>query len=353
MQADSSTGEIRIVGADTEGHQVSFDILAQVLSGLQRTAYVLAAARQQQTWSQRFTPSEAIKRQATLRAGLPQPGSYALPIEFAPAREDLFEPLNLLEELRQVFTAIAEDRRAALDSVLPDGRYRERTLREITRFLPKPGAAWGLWYQHGDNPPVTLDARHTRQLEHWLTPEAPGHSNLTVTGELIRVDFEQNLLTLRYPPTQRELHCSYVQEIGDTLIESRRELIQVTGRFTLDAEGNPLRMSEVTRIEPVDLSPLSFPTLEQAGRCLRFDPALHLTPYLDEDTQQLLVVSDASLDIHAYAQTREQLTDELAAQVFFLWDEYAQAEPDTLTEGAQSLRDALLSRCQEAASHAA
>ena len=68
MQAECSTGEIRIVGPDAERHQVSFDILAQVLSGLQRTAYVLAAARQQQTWSQRFTPSESIKRQATLRA---------------------------------------------------------------------------------------------------------------------------------------------------------------------------------------------------------------------------------------------------------------------------------------------
>ena len=64
-------------------------------------------------------------------------------------------------------------------------------------------------------------------------------------------------------------------------------------------------------------------------------------------------VSKKRLQDHAYAQTREQLTDELAAQVFFLWDEYAQAEPDTLTEGAQALRDALLSRCREAASHAA
>lgn len=46
MQAESSTGEIRIVGAEAEGHQVSFEILAQVLSGLQKTAYILAAAHQ-------------------------------------------------------------------------------------------------------------------------------------------------------------------------------------------------------------------------------------------------------------------------------------------------------------------
>jgi hypothetical protein len=172
-----------------------------------------------------------------------------------------------------------------------------------------------------------------------------------VTGELIRVDFEQNLLTLRYPPTQRELQCSYVQEIEDSLIESRRELIQVTGRFTLDGSGNPERMSEVTRIEPVDLSPLSFHDLEHEGRLLRFDPPLYLEPHLDEDTQQLLVICDESLDIRAYAQTREQLTDELTSQVFFLWDEYAMAEPKTLTTGAQALQTALRARFREEASH--
>jgi hypothetical protein len=112
-------------------------------------------------------------------------------------------------------------------------------------------------------------------------------------------------------------------------------------------------MSEVTRIEPVDLSPFSFPVLGHLGRCLRFDPPLHLEPHLDEDTQPLLVTSDDSLDIHAYAQTREQLTDELTAQVFFLWDEYALAEPHTLTAGAQALQAALQSLWREEASHAA
>ena len=112
-------------------------------------------------------------------------------------------------------------------------------------------------------------------------------------------------------------------------------------------------MSEATRIKLVDLSPLTFPTLEHAGRWLRFDPPLHLKPYLDEDTQPLLVLSDEALAIHAYAQTREQLTDELTAQVFYLWDEYALAEPQTLTAGAQALQAALRSRCREEASHAA
>ena len=60
-------------------------------------------------------------------------------------------------------------------------------------------------------------------------------------------------------------------------------------------------MSEVTRIEPVDLSPFSFPLLEHAGRCLRFDPPLYLEPYLDEDSQPLLVLSDEALAIHVYA----------------------------------------------------
>ena len=46
MQTVISTGEIRIVGAETEGHQVSFEILDLALNGLQKTAYVLVEAHQ-------------------------------------------------------------------------------------------------------------------------------------------------------------------------------------------------------------------------------------------------------------------------------------------------------------------
>ena len=176
---------------------------------------------------------------------------------------------------------------------------------------------------------------------------------MTVTGELIRIDFDRNLVTLRYPPTSQELECSYVQDIEDTIVESRREWIQVTGRFTLDAEGHPKSLTDVTRIEPVDLSPMCFDAIELAGRCLRFNPPLLLEPGLEEETKQLLIVQDDDLDIHVYAQTREQLADDLAVELFFLWDEYANAAPDSLTEGAQSLRKRLLARCQEGADNVA
>jgi hypothetical protein len=112
-------------------------------------------------------------------------------------------------------------------------------------------------------------------------------------------------------------------------------------------------LTDVTRIEPVDLSPMMFEIFEQGERALYFDPPLVLEPSLDEETRQLLVVTDEDLDIHVYAQTREQLADDLAAEVFFLWDEYAQESPDKLTDKAKALQTQLLNRCREKVQDAA
>ena len=86
---------------------------------------------------------------------------------------------------------------------------------------------------------------------------------------------------------------------------------------------------------------------------LYFDPPLVLKPSLDDETRQLLLVTNEDLGIYVYAQTREQLADELAAEVFFLWDEYAQESPDKLTDKAKELRTKLLNRCREEAHDAA
>lgn len=129
--------------------------------------------------------------------------------------------------------------------------------------------------------------------------------------------------------------------------------VQVTGRFTLDADGHPKSLTDVTRIEPVDLSALTFEAVEQSGRQLNISPPLMLEPALDEESKQLLVVSDDFLNIHIYAQTREQLADDLVSELFFLWDEYALEDANNLTQKARQLRENLLRRCKESDNNAA
>jgi hypothetical protein len=346
MAPSDTSYKLSITGAETENHQVSIETMTLVLTGVQKTVYLLAAAKLKHTLQKRFVPSRDIKNLYTLQCTTPEPGSYVIPLaQFEPSSP--LEETPILEDLTKLLDAVTTGLQNDLQSLLPDSRYREKVLRELLRYLPKPGSRWGLSFQQSGQPAINLESKAIRTVESWLVQAEETDTIMTVTGELIRIDFDKNLVTLRYPPTNRELECSYVQDIEDSIIESRRELIQVTGRFTLDTDGHPKSLTDVTRIEPVDLSSFTFESVEQNGRRLNLDPELALEPVLDEESYQLLMVSDESLNIHVYAQTREQLADDLVSELFFLWDEYALEEPDNLTPKALQLRESLLNRCKE------
>ena len=85
------------------------------------------------------------------------------------------------------------------------------------------------------------------------------------------------------------------------------------------------------------------------GLCrLVIDPPLSIDPTLDEaESGPLYVLSDEGLGIRVFAQTREQLVEELAEQLIFQWDAYARESPDRLTAPAQRLREALRDRMRE------
>jgi hypothetical protein len=345
MQNSISTNKLYITGSETEAHTVSIETITTVLTGIQKTAYLLASAKLKQPFQKRFTLNKDIKKRYALQCGVPAPGSYLIPIAQL-SSDRLLEEDDILADINTLFDAVSTNCRDKLQQLIPDSYFCEKVLREILRFLPKAGSSWGMRFQHGDCAAVTLDGHAIRSVESWLTRPEEQDAVMTVTGELIRIDFSKNSVTLRYPPNNRELECSYVQDIEDTIIESKRELIQVTGRFTLDEHGHPKSLTDVTRIEPVDLSPMVFDYLELDGRILRFSSKLIVEPVLDEETSQLLVIEDETLGIHVYAQNREILVDDLTAELFFLWDEYAQEDLEKLTAKAQAIKEVLLEKCQ-------
>ncbi len=331
---------IRITGAETDENTVPAEILIRVLSGMRQTTFLLAASSLKQPIRQRFKPTEEMRQRYELRCELPRSGSYALPIK-------LQDDLHLLDKLFAFMEAVSAGLHEAVMDVVPDSAYRNRALREFVKFLPKPGERWGVGFSVENGKEVRVDTKCARIIERWFTEEEPRDAVMTVTGELIGIDFDQNKVQIRYTPTGRLIECVYRPEIEDTIIESRREPIQVTGKFLLDEEGNPIRLTDVTRIEAVDLSPMSFERIEQGERVLEFIEPLALTPELDEDSSQYYELRDETLDLFVYAQTREQLADELADQLFMLWDEYAQENPDHLTPAAQHARLELRRRLKE------
>lgn len=128
---------LRITGAETESHTVPFEVLAKLLDGLQQTAYFMTAAESGIIIRSRFKPSAELRRTSTLRCDLPEKGSYALPIAAPFGRE------RLLEELYQLFQAVATANHEAFQTIFRDSSLQIRALLVMQKFFPKAGDRWG------------------------------------------------------------------------------------------------------------------------------------------------------------------------------------------------------------------
>lgn len=351
------SAKIRLTNDEEGMHEVPADVLVRALAGMQQLVYVIATAQEQRTVKSRLRVPQEIQQRYSLSCQLPQPGSYAMPIALGTGKTDpsLFTNYKrLLSTAEGILRAIQQGNLDGVFEVLPDSKLRNRALREVRKLLPKPGEGWRFGFQRGDGPEVLLSSDTAiATIDRELTQDSPEDTVMTVTGELIRIDFDKRTVVLRYPPTHTEIECVYVEELEETMIENRWGLIQATGQFTLDQEGNPVKLSNVTRLQPIDLSPITLRSAHWSDRVFRFSEPLVLQPELDEESQQLYVVEEPSLTLVAYARTREQLLQEINEQVALIWDEYVQAEDETLALDALELKQRFLGVCKELSRDAA
>jgi hypothetical protein len=66
-----------------------------------------------------------------------------------------------------------------------------------------------------------------------------------------------------------------------------------------------------------------------------------------DETRQLLCLEKPELGIHVFAPTREELLDELHAEIEMLWCEYALEQDEVLTDRARQLKANLLQNLRE------
>ncbi|OJW03513.1 MAG: hypothetical protein BGO49_11700 [Planctomycetales bacterium 71-10] len=342
--------ELVIEGAETVDHTVPADVLLRTLEHLQRLVHLLAAAGEGRTIRERFSPPEDFRKRYQLRCGVSRASSYAVPLSLA-STEPLFESTedqgpSALVRTMDVMEAAARGDWSKLVTAARDPRILSRVLAELRGMLPRPGDRWGISFRIGARR-VALGPKEYRAIRDYASPDMVEDTMMTVTGDLVRVDIEARRIVIRHRPTGREIRCDCEESVLGSILEHWSEPIQVTGRFSLDRKGHPTRLTNVTRVEPVDLSPLTFDRIEWSGKRLRIAPPLTLTPSLDEDSGQYYTLTDAELGLDVFATTREEVADELAEQVMFQWDAYAREKPERLTVGAQRLREALLARMRE------
>lgn len=345
MQPDAM---IRLVNPVGDKSAVPADVLVRTVEGMQQLVYLLAADADDRTLDKRFRPSEAIQAKFKLMCLVPEVGSYALPVALT-TEGMLFnlDSMSIFRKLDVLFECISKDNLDSLKDAFIDSAFKKRALVECRKLLPKAGETWQIGFQNlsgakEDRAERFIGSQHHRQIDKWLEMFTQAESVMTVTGELIAIEFDVNKVSIRYPVNKQIIDCFYDAEIEDEMIDSRRRFVQVTGTFTLDRDFNPIKLVNCTRIEPVDLSPLELSVVNYDGHTYRFKQAHELSIELDEETNQLFCVGKNNFGLIAYATTRDELVEEIAIQIHFLWQEYARCDSALLTPEARELQFGLL-----------
>ena len=249
---------------------------------------------------------------------------------------------------RRVMECVSARSGAELSSTLPNERIRRRVLEAVKGMAPRADAQWRLNLHDAQAVSfATFDVQTIPFVEATLVPVEQREAARVVTGELKSIDFAERKVTIIYPPNSKELACIYDEAVEDLLYESRRDLIQVTGRVVLDDQGAPKQIIDVTDIRDLDLSSLEIHTIRHGRVMLKATRPFSLEPTLDESKQLLCVEHDA-LALNVFAPTREALLAELNEQIAMLWTEYALAKDEYLDGVARDLKRALKAAFNEA-----
>jgi hypothetical protein len=196
-------------------------------------------------------------------------------------------------------------------------------LAELKRLLPRPAEGWTVCLDG-----VALDPARVMAIDKALKASkdvAP--AVLTVTGELLGVDFDHGTFSLRYAPTRKTLTGRYQPDAEVWLLKHRRKPIQVDGEFSLDAQQRPQACIKALKFRAVDLAPLSIVRVPLATGELLLEPPLELTPSLDEETGQRFEAREDVLGLFARANSREELEAAIGEQIARLWTRPPEVDP--------------------------
>jgi hypothetical protein len=345
------TATIRMIGQEMDTNEVPVHLLVRTLESLQQIVYLLATFQEKQNIPKRFRIKDELKQLYTIRCQIPQAGSYAIPISFKPSFNSQLTTFTnyqeLLDKITNLFRELCQDDVTNINNILPDSNLRNRVLRELKKLTPQVGENWSLGFSAREREEIIITSASNDYLNNWLNIDTPEDEVMTVTGELISIDFDRYNIKIKYPPTHQEIDCIYLEELEDDLIENRRQLIQVSGKFTLDTEGHPIKLTDVTKIEAVDLSSILLTEVSYQETKLRFKQSLRLTPTMDEESSQLFVVEDNNINLHVFAYTRDDLIHEINEQIVMMWKSYVKRDVNRLAQDARELREILLNTLEE------
>lgn len=350
MQDRAPQFSFHLFGSQVGEHAIPVDVLVQVIENAQSAVELIGSYLEGRELRQRVKIPASLKEKYQLVCHIPVEGSYAVPLSLGNPRSEFFKQEDL-DNAWNLFSRVVQGIGGRnVDEVkdsIRDSIFRRKLLECVKGMAPSPGSGWSVAIQKEDGVDLaTFDSDTGSFVHSMLVPNDSIEDERVVIGELKSIDFAQKNFKFIYPPTKRDLSCTYDESLEDMLYENRRSYIQVTGRVVLDDNDQPKEIHEVSDIQNVDLSPFNIEYIKVNGKLFKANKLISLVPTLDEG-KQYLILSKEDIGLDVYAQTRESLLKELNEQFIMLWDEYALADDSELDAKARKLKKSLLESFEE------
>lgn len=337
-------------GKATAHNALPVNVLVQVMENAQNVVELLGCHVEGIEFRQRVKIPSRVSRRYQLVCHIPFEGCYAVPISLSDASSDVFEADHrprVWDAFVGVLSGIIRHDSGAIRQLLPDSLLRRKVLEYVKGMCPAAGSDWK--FSVHDPNGLSLGQFNDEALpfvQSVLVPPEQREAERTITGELKSIDFTQRQFTIVYPPTNRELKCSYDEAVESVLYENRRALIQVTGIVVLNDRDEPKEIYSVSDIGNLDLSPFTIDRIKYGKQILLARNALVIEPTMDDD-RQYICLNREELGIDVFAHTRERLALEFAEQLAMLWEEYAMEDDKCLEPSARTMKRALLDAFEE------
>lgn len=317
-----------------EEHRIDATSLVLAVEGVQTLLYLVAMDIEGHDPRERVRIAQLYRNRCSLNFEAAFPGSYRLKgvvgsaddvtgDGFVPSVMDgLFEFLQLLDE-----NNAADELPKAFSRTVRNPVIRNRMTNICSTFIPKTGSGrtFGLSWGAGAGRKVIISERSRQRLFAMSRPLERDAEEIQsiITGRLQEMDFEKRSFKLFYPPNKSVINCRYDDADEPTLVENRREFVQVKGIAVFEL-GVPVQIDSVESVIDLDLSDIEVTRvpLSDGGEVV-LKSRLVITPALSDDGQQMLEAVDAESGINTFGQTREELLQAITDDVEAIWENFA------------------------------
>ncbi|HRW61015.1 MAG TPA: hypothetical protein P5340_10225 [Defluviicoccus sp.] len=352
MPGDENPRRFRLhfEGPLTRDHTLPASALVQALEQLQRIVHLLAMAHEGREVRQRARVTHDIERRFPLVCLVPEEGGYALPVDLGDTSHQLFDEQTVeavATRAREVITAVNSADGGTFNRLVPDSYFQRGILAAFNGMQPHRRS--GIVVSIEDYKQQKLLDGETAQarIEQLLKRPKPSPAAMPayVTGALIEMKFQERRLRLQLLGSGQALDATYSEDFEPILLDHPRELIQVHGNVVYIEDGSPSSISDVDEILEVDDSAIEVLSFSLGDLTLQTRQPLSFDVTFDQSAQ--VYEASGSFGVLIGALTRPDLEAQLDAELAMLWREYAQAEPETLTNAARDLRQQLLAAFSE------